>query len=197
MRRWSEWKGKYRDCLRRFIKGDAGCAPELYSRMEGSEDLYSSRGPAASINFITCHDGFTMYDLVSYNGKHNEANGEDNRDGTDCNDSWNCGAEGDTDDAEILALRMRQIRNFQTLLLTSRGVPMLLSGDEFANSQYGNNNAYWEEQCFTLPELPAGLRWHLACASRGICCPAGQETQLMVPTQFTLGPRETAVLIGK
>ena len=293
--RWSEWNGKYRDCLRRFVKGDAACAPELYSRISGSAALYNRRGPAASINFITCHDGFTLYDLVSYNEKHNEANGEDNRDGTNCNDSWNCGTEGDTDDPEILALRKRQIRNFQTLLLTSRGVPMLLSGDEFANTQKGNNNAYchdnmiswldwgrlgkygdlftyvqtlialrsahpvlraphfdsgingtglpelsfhsttpwnldrnapaltfavlyaedhvkyktekdaflyilvnahWEEHTFTLPELPGGLQWLLLCASRGICNPIGEETKLQVPTQFTLGPRETAVLIS-
>ena len=143
--RWSEWNGKYRDCARRFVKGDGGCAPELFLRISGSGDLYKARGPAASINFITCHDGFTMYDLVSYNDKHNEANLENNRDGANDNNSWNCGAEGSTDDPEILALRQRQIRNFLTLLLTSRGIPMLLSGDEFANTQYGNNNAYCQD----------------------------------------------------
>lgn len=143
--RWSEWNGKYRDCVRRFVKGDAGCAPELFQRIAGSEDLYTGRGPTVSINFVTCHDGFTMYDLVSYNEKHNEANGEGNRDGSNDNDSWNCGAEGETEDPEVLSLRMRQIRNFHTLLLTSRGIPMLLSGDEFANSQSGNNNAYCQD----------------------------------------------------
>ena len=143
--RWSEWNGKYRDCVRRFIKGEGSCAPELYERISGSEDLYHGRGPSASINFITCHDGFTMYDLVSYNEKHNDANGEDNRDGCNDNDSWNCGAEGETDDKEINDLRLRQMKNFNTILLLSRGIPMLLSGDEFANTQFGNNNAYCQD----------------------------------------------------
>ena len=294
--RWSEWNGKYRDCVRRFVKGDAGCAPELFLRISGSGDLYKARGPAASINFITCHDGFTMYDLVSYNDKHNEANLENNRDGANDNNSWNCGAEGSTDDPEVNALRLRQIRNFLTLLLTSRGVPMLLSGDEFANTQFGNNNAYcqdneiswldwtyleahqdltdylrillalraahpvlrarhfdegknktgfpelsflstdaqkldkeaqcltfafmyaedhvkyrteqdaflyiminahWEEHDFTLPVLPKGMQWKLVCDSKGIFFPAGEEAPLIVPSRFTLGPRESAVLIGQ
>jgi len=143
--RWSDWNGKYRDCLRRFIKGGAENMPELIWRIRGSNDMYGTRSAAASINFVTCHDGFTMYDLVSYNDKHNEANGEDNRDGTDCNDSWNCGVEGDTSDTEILDLRFRQMKNMMTILLTSRGIPMLLSGDEFANTQYGNNNAYCQD----------------------------------------------------
>ncbi len=143
--RWSEWNGRYRDCVRRFIKGGAECAPELYERISGSGDMYGGRTPAVSVNFVTCHDGFTMYDLVSYNCKHNELNGEDGRDGCNDNDSWNCGTEGDTDDRQILDLRFRQIRNMYTLLLTSRGVPMLLSGDEFANSQQGNNNAYCQD----------------------------------------------------
>ncbi len=140
--RWAEWNGKYRDCVRRFIKGDANAAPELYWRIGGSADLYEERGSEASINFVTCHDGFTLYDLVSYNEKHNEANGEDGRDGTNDNNSWNCGVEGETDNEEIKALRLRQMENVMTLLFTSRGVPMLLSGDEVANTQYGNNNAY-------------------------------------------------------
>lgn len=294
--RWSEWNGKYRDCARRFVKGDGGCAPELFMRIGGSGDLYSARGPAASINFITCHDGFTMHDLVSYNDKHNEANLENNNDGSNDNNSWNCGAEGSTDDPEILALRQRQIRNFLTLLLTSRGIPMLLSGDEFANTQFGNNNAYcqdneiswldwkrldahqdlaeyvrtllalrtahpvlrarnfdegkngtgfpelsfrsadaqeldrgapsltfavmyaedhvkygtekdaflyilinahWEEHDFTLPVLPKGMQWKLVCDSKGVCFPAGEEAPLIVPSRFTLGPRESAVLIGQ
>ena len=143
--RWSEWNGMYRDCLRRFIKGEAECLPELILRIRGSDDLYGQRGPTASINFVTCHDGFTLYDLVSYNEKHNWDNGEENRDGTNDNASWNCGVEGRTDDAEINALRMRQMKNMLTVLLTSRGIPMLLSGDEFANTQYGNNNAYCQD----------------------------------------------------
>ena len=143
--RWSEWNGKYRDTLRRFIKGDGRYAPELVRRIRGSDDLYGARGSRASVNFVTCHDGFTMFDLVSYNEKHNLANGEDNRDGCNENDSWNCGVEGETDDAEINDLRFRQMKNMFTILLTSRGVPMLLSGDEFANTQWGNNNAYCQD----------------------------------------------------
>ncbi len=143
--RWSEWNGKYRDCVRKFLKGDAEASIELYWRINGSSDLYGSRCAEASVNFITCHDGFTLYDLVSYNQKHNEANGEDGRDGCDDNQSWNCGAEGDTVDPEILSLRERQMKNALTILLTSRGIPMLLSGDEFANTQFGNNNAYCQD----------------------------------------------------
>ncbi len=143
--RWSEWNGKYRDCLRRFIKGDGDRAPEMYKRIRGSDDLYGHRSAEASINFVTCHDGFTLYDLVSYNEKHNEANGENNKDGSDNNDSWNCGAEGDTRDREINELRFRQMKNMLTILFTSRGVPMILSGDEFANTQWGNNNAYCQD----------------------------------------------------
>ena len=143
--RWAEWNGRYRDCLRRFIKGGAEHAPELYRRIRGSEDLYDERNAASSINFVTCHDGFTLFDLVSYNEKHNEMNGEDNRDGCNDNDSWNCGAEGSTQDPQINDLRMRQMKNMLTILLTSRGIPMLLSGDEFANTQNGNNNAYCQD----------------------------------------------------
>ena len=144
-KRWAEWNGKYRDSLRRFIKGAAECAPELFARISGSADMYGDRGAGATVNFVTCHDGFTLYDLVSYNEKHNEANGEDNRDGCNDNDSWNCGVEGDTSDPEILSLRFRQMKNMLTILLTSRGVPMLLSGDEMANTQFGNNNAYCQD----------------------------------------------------
>lgn len=140
--RWSEWNGKYRDCLRKFIKGDASCGPEMMWRIAGSQDMYDGRNPVVSVNFITCHDGFTMYDLVSYNDKHNEANGENNMDGANDNNSWNCGAEGDTKDPEVMALRLRQMESMFSILLTSRGVPMLLAGDEFANTQFGNNNAY-------------------------------------------------------
>ena len=143
--RWAEWNGKYRDCLRRFIKSYAESGPELVWRLKGSPDLYGNRSAEASVNFITCHDGFTLYDLVSYHEKHNLANGEDNRDGCNENDSWNCGAEGETDDVQVMDLRFRQMKNAAALLLLSRGIPMLLSGDEFANTQYGNNNAYCQD----------------------------------------------------
>ncbi len=143
--RWAEWNGKYRDTLRKFIKGDAASGPELAVRLQGSPDLYWDRCSEASINFVTCHDGFTLYDLVSYNGKHNEANGEENCDGSNDNDSWNCGVEGETEDAEINALRKRQVKNAASILLLSRGIPMLLSGDEFLNTQFGNNNAYCQD----------------------------------------------------
>jgi isoamylase len=133
---WTEWNGKYRDCVRRFWKGDGGTLGELASRLSGSSDLYAHNGrrPSASLNFITAHDGFTLRDLVSYNQKHNEANGEENRDGTNNNNSWNCGSEGPTDDRAINALRLQQQRNFLATLLLSQGVPMLLAGDEFGHS---------------------------------------------------------------
>jgi glycogen operon protein len=144
---WSEWNDQYRDTLRKFWKGDDGQLPGLASRVSGSADIYNYRGrrPWASINFVTAHDGFTLRDLVSYNQKHNEANKEDNRDGTDNNNSWNCGAEGPTDHPEILALRRRQMRNILTTLLLSQGVPMVLGGDEFGRTQGGNNNAYCQD----------------------------------------------------
>jgi glycogen operon protein len=143
---WSEWNGIYRDVMRDFWRGQATVA-EFASRFTGSSDLYESDGrhPFASINFITAHDGFTLADLVAYNEKHNEANKEGNRDGTDDNRSWNCGAEGDTDDPEINALRLRQQRNFLTTLFLSQGTPMLLGGDEFGRSQGGNNNAWCQD----------------------------------------------------
>ena len=142
--RWSEWNGKYRDTARRYLKGDEGQVGELAQRIQGSPDLYqwNGRSQATSINFITCHDGFTLADLVSFDQKHNEANGEFNRDGGDDNHSWNCGAEGWTDNSEILELRRKQAMNALGLLMTSRGTPMLLMGDEFGRSQHGNNNAY-------------------------------------------------------
>ena len=143
--RWAEWNGRFRDCLRRFVKSGSECGPEMLWRIQGSPDLYSNRSTEASINFITCHDGFTLNDLVSYNEKHNETNGEENRDGANDNNSWNCGAEGTTNDVEIVSLRRRQIKNAIALLLLSRGVPMILSGDEFCNSQMGNNNAYCQD----------------------------------------------------
>jgi glycogen operon protein len=140
--RWAEWNGRYRDSIRRFIKGDAGMLGEIGNRIQGSPDLYWYRGPTASLNFITCHDGFTLRDMVSYNDKHNEANGERNNDGANDNNSWNCGWEGETDDPGENALRSRQMRNAATILFLSRGVPMLLMGDELGRTQGGNNNGY-------------------------------------------------------
>jgi glycogen operon protein len=144
---WSEWNGIYRDTVRDFWRGENSTLPALASRLTGSSDLYQDdrRRPRASVNFVTCHDGFTLRDLVSYNDKHNDANGEDNRDGESHNRSWNCGAEGGTDDAEILALRARQQRNLLTTLLLSQGVPMICHGDELGRTQQGNNNAYCQD----------------------------------------------------
>ncbi len=145
--KWAEWNGKYRDDVRRFVKGDNGTVGPLATRIAGSRDLYPhlDREPNRSINFVTSHDGFTMRDLVSYNVKHNETNGEDNRDGADVNFSWNHGVEGPTDDPKIEALRLRQIKNLFTILLFSQGTPMLLMGDEVGRSQQGNNNAYCQD----------------------------------------------------
>ncbi len=143
--RWAEWNGRFRDCLRRFIKSEADAGPELLLRLQGSPDLYPNRGSTASINFVTCHDGFTLNDLVSYNEKHNEKNGEDNRDGANDNNSWNCGVEGPTDDVAVNELRSRQVKNAAAILLMSRGIPMILAGDEFRNSQSGNNNTYCQD----------------------------------------------------
>ncbi|MEO8716421.1 MAG: glycogen debranching protein GlgX [Acetobacteraceae bacterium] len=144
---WAEWNDKFRDTARAFWKGDAGELPELAKRLTASADAFDHRGrkPWASVNFITAHDGFTLHDLVSYNDKHNEANGEDNHDGSDNNHSWNHGAEGPTEDPEILDLRDRQKRNLLATLLLSQGTPMLLAGDEFGRSQQGNNNAYCQD----------------------------------------------------
>jgi isoamylase len=144
---WTEWNGRYRDTVRRFWKGDGGVVSELATRLCGSSDLYERNGrrPYASINFVTCHDGFTLNDLVSYDERHNEANGEENRDGIGENLSWNHGVEGPTDDPEIVALRERQKRNFLTFLLLSQGVPMLCAGDEIGRTQQGNNNAYCQD----------------------------------------------------
>jgi glycogen operon protein len=144
---WTEWNGKYRDTVRRFWKGDGGVVSELATRLAGSSDLYSHSGrrPYASINFVTSHDGFTLNDLVSYDEKHNEANLEKNQDGDNNNLSWNCGAEGPTDNPEILVLRERQKRNFLATLLLSQGVPMICGGDEFGRTQQGNNNAYCQD----------------------------------------------------
>jgi isoamylase len=156
--RWMEWNGRYRDSLRAAVRGDPGLVAELATRIAGSSDLYARglRHPINSINFVTCHDGFTLADLVSYNDKHNEANHEGNRDGCEHNLSWNCGVEGDTDDPAILALRRRQAKNLLTLLLISQGIPMLNAGDEFLRSAGGNNNTWCQDN-------PTGwLDWALA-----------------------------------
>jgi len=142
--RWAEWNGRFRDDLRRFVKSDPGLVPSLATRLSGSADLYrgSGRAPWHSVNFVTSHDGFTLADLVSYNQKHNEANGEANKDGGDDNLSWNCGVEGATESSDVLALRARQARNLAALQFVSQGMPMILAGDELGRSQRGNNNAW-------------------------------------------------------
>ncbi|HKZ05851.1 MAG TPA: glycogen debranching protein GlgX [Methylomirabilota bacterium] len=158
---WAEWNGRYRDTVRRFWRGDAGQAADLGFRLTGSSDVYAPEGrpPTASVNFVTVHDGFTLADLVSYQRKHNAANGEDNRDGADDNSAWNCGVEGPTTDAGIMALRERQMRNFLATLLLSHGVPMLSHGDEIARSQSGNNNAYCQDGPLTW------LAWDVPAAA--------------------------------
>ncbi len=145
--RWAEWNGKYRDIIRQFVRGDKGLLAEFATRICGSSDMYGHQGrlPINSVNFVTCHDGFTLYDLFSYNEKHNEANGEDNRDGCSNNLSYNCGIEGDTEDSSILELRRKQAKNVFSILLLSQGVPMLLAGDELLHSQRGNNNCYCQD----------------------------------------------------
>jgi glycogen operon protein len=161
---WTEWNGKYRDAVRDFWRGRPEVVGEFASRLTGSSDLYASSGrrPVASINFVTSHDGFTMRDLVSYDHKHNEGNGEDNRDGTDDNRSWNCGAEGPTRDRAIRELRDRQQRNFLVTLFLSQGVPMLLAGDEMGRTQHGNNNGYCQDNEISW------LDWKLTGAERDL-----------------------------
>ena len=162
--RWAEWNGKFRDEVRRFVRGDAGMTSALATRLLGSPDLYetSAREPYHSINFVTCHDGFTLTDLVSYNEKHNLANGEENRDGTDANYSWNCGAEGPTDDPAVNELRLRLCKNLAAILLVSHGVPMMLSGDEIARTQQGNNNAYCQDNEISWVD------WSMAASNAGL-----------------------------
>ncbi len=144
--RWAEWNGRYRDDMRRYLKGDEGMSQAAALRIAGSRDIYEvSSRKNASVNFITCHDGFTLYDLFSYNKKHNEKNGWNNTDGAGDNFSWNCGVEGESDDPEVIALRRRMMRNAFALLMCSRGIPMFLAGDEFCNTQFGNNNAYCQD----------------------------------------------------
>jgi glycogen operon protein len=162
--RWAEWNGRYRDDIRRFVKGDPGLVGAVASRLAGSSDIYQERGqlPVNSINFVTCHDGFTLNDLVSYNDKHNQANGEGNLDGIDDNLSWNCGVEGPSGDPAVETLRNRQVRNFAALLLLSRGVPMFVAGDEVRRSQQGNNNAYCQDN------ETSWFDWTLLAANRDL-----------------------------
>jgi glycogen operon protein len=162
--RWKEWNGRYRDVVRQFVRGDRGIVSELATRLTGSSDFYQAAGrlPINSINFVTSHDGFTLYDQVSYNEKHNQANGEGNRDGHSDNLSWNCGHEGETDDAAILQLRERQTKNLMAILLLSHGIPMILSGDEVLRTQRGNNNAYCQDN-----EL-SWFDWRLTEANAGM-----------------------------
>jgi isoamylase len=161
---WTEWNGKYRDTVRDFWRGRPSTVPDFASRLTGSSDLYATSGrrPVASINFVTCHDGFALEDLVSYNNKHNEANGEDNRDGADDNRSWNCGVEGPSRDPAISELRARQKRNFLVTLFLSQGVPMLLAGDEMGHTQGGNNNAYCQDSSVSW------LDWGVAAAEQDL-----------------------------
>src|SRR6202008_1378055 len=146
-----EWNGKYRDTVRKFWKGDMGLHGEIATRLAGSADLYEAtrRPPSASVNFVTAHDGFTLQDLVSYEQKHNEANGEENRDGADDNHTWNMGAEGRTEDPQIIETRERQKRNLLATLLLSQGVPMICGGDEIDRDQHGNNNTYCQDNNLT------------------------------------------------
>jgi isoamylase len=162
--RWAEWNAYFRDDVRRFVRGEEGMAAAVATRIAGSSDLFEGNGrrPCRSINFITCHDGFTLRDLVSYDKKHNEQNGEENRDGTDQNHSANCGAEGPTDDGKVNRLRERRIKTFATILLVSQGVPMILAGDEFCRTQGGNNNAYCQDNDISW------INWNLADKHGGV-----------------------------
>ncbi len=161
--RWAEWNGRYRDDMRRYIKGDEGMAQAAALRLTGSKDLYDTQARRnASVNFLTCHDGFTLHDLYAYNDKHNEKNGWNNTDGANDNNSWNCGVEGETDDPGVNALRERMVRNAITLLMCSRGTPMFLAGDEFGNTQHGNNNAYCQDNATSW------LDWSLLEKNRGL-----------------------------
>jgi glycogen operon protein len=186
---WTEWNGKYRDDVRRFWKGQGGTAGELATRLAGSSDLYQDDGrkPYASINFITAHDGFCLQDLVSYDHKHNEANGEENRDGANDNDSWNCGVEGPTDDPNIISLRERQKRNFIATLFFSEGVPMVFAGDELSHTKNGNNNTYCQDNELTW------LKWDLDERKRSFlnffrkCAQIWREQPVLQRRKFFVG----------
>jgi glycogen operon protein len=162
--RWAEWNGRYRDSVRRFLRGEGGLLGEIATRIAGSSDQFELAGkaPTNGINFVTCHDGFTLWDLVSYDRKHNEANAEHNRDGRDDNYSWNSGVEGPTEEPEIHRLRLQRARNFIAILLVSQGVPMLLAGDEVLRSQAGNNNAYCQDNQLSW------LDWSFSPAQRDV-----------------------------
>ncbi|MBO0815818.1 MAG: glycogen debranching protein GlgX [Actinobacteria bacterium] len=185
---WSEWNGKYRDTVRDLWRGEPATLPEFAYRFTGSSDLYADDGrhPVASVNFITCHDGFTLADLVSYNRKHNEANGEGGRDGSDDNRSWNCGTEGPADDPGIGELRLRQQCNFLATLLLSQGVPMLLAGDELGRTQLGNNNAYCQDNEISWVHWPPAAA---SGAARGGAAPRGAAEVLLDFTQRLVGLR--------
>ncbi len=184
---WSEWNGRFRDTMRCFAKGDTGQAAEMGRRLTGSADLYGDDGRSAynSINFITCHDGFTLHDLVSYNNKHNEQNGEHNQDGSNDNNSWNCGVEGDTDDPGVRALRLQMMKNHACHLLFASGTPMILGGDEFARTQHGNNNAYCQDNDISW------FDWDLAASNHDLrhLLPQGNRLQPPFP-----GAPEQAIL---
>lgn len=154
---WAEWNDRYRDTVRKFWKGDEGQVAEFATRFTGSSDIFSRNGRRtwASVNFVTAHDGFTLTDAVSYNGKHNEADQEGNRDGTDNNNSWNCGVEGATEEPEVQRLRLKQRRNLISTLLLSQGLPMIVGGDEFGRTQHGNNNAYCQDNEVSWINWPA------------------------------------------
>ncbi|GAA0147701.1 amylase [Lithospermum erythrorhizon] len=161
--RWAEWNGKYRDDIRKFIKGDCGMKGALATRVSGSADLYkvNKRKPCHSVNFVIAHDGFTLYDLVSYNNKHNDANGEGGNDGSNDNFSWNCGVEGETTDTNVNGLRSRQMKNLHLALMISQGTPMMLMGDEYAHTRYGNNNSYGHDNSIN------NFQWRQLDAKRG------------------------------
>jgi len=173
---WSEWNGRYRDTVRRFWAGAPQQLGDLATRLAGSSDLYSDDGrrPSASINFVTVHDGFTLADLVSYNHKHNEANLQNNADGNNDNDGWNCGVEGPTSDPDVLGLRARQVRNLLLTLVLSQGVPMLQAGDELLRTQKGNNNAYCQDN---------ELTWlnGISTTSNARCWPSPSRSSISVP----------------
>ena len=191
--RWMEWNGRYRDSVRSFIRGDRGMIRQMANALAGSSDLYQAQGrlPINSINYVTCHDGFTLYDQVSYNRKHNEMNGEDNRDGSEENLSWNCGIEGDPASAEILALRRRQAKNFMAVLFLSQGTPMILAGDEVLRTQFGNNNCYCQDNEISW------LDWTLREKNRDMLSFVGQMIAFrkrhpnLMRTRFLTGKRRT------
>ncbi len=188
---WAEWNDRYRDAIRSYWKGDGGQIGELAYRITGSSDLYarSGRRPYASINFVTAHDGFTLKDLVSYNQKHNEANGEDNRDGTDNNRSWNCGVEGPTEDPGVLALRAKQMRNFLATMFFSQGVPMLLAGDSIGHTQQGNNNAYCQDNEISWINWDEGIERRRVVSVRPTAYFVTQEPSGSASAQFFSGTR--------